>query len=170
MKIYAKQVPPEYQESFFEPECWPGIIFHGNRWFNSHTTPEFDAIYNRFDGEKRILRALHLVTGKRYDVRTIRGSCQSDWQNIYYPVEEYTRGALDILEADYFNTGTEWIVHDENTDPDGPEDISGFSVYCYGWRTEDIKAEIAEAYGATDAEVILYQHSGYTQIPKWEAI
>jgi hypothetical protein len=154
MKIYAKQVPPEYQDSNFEPECWPGIIFHGNRQFISHTTPEFDAIYDRFDGEKRILRALHLVTGERYDVRTIRGCCQSDWQTIYYPVEEYTRDALDILEADYFNTGTEWIV-----DVDGCD----VGVYTYSWNNDGTREEIADAVGVDPADVVLLEFTGWNR-------
>lgn len=157
MKIYAKQVPPEYQESFFEPECWPGIIFHGNRWFNSHTTPEFDAIYDRFDGEKRILRALHLVTGKRYTVRTIHGTCQGDWQTIYYPVEDYTRGALDILEADYFNTVTEWIVN---------VDGCNVGVCTYSWNNDGIRAEIADAVGVAAENVILQVFDGWTKTAK----
>jgi hypothetical protein len=161
MKIYAKQVPPEYQESYFEYECWPGIIFHGNRNFESISTPEFRTIYDRFDGEKRILRALHLVTGKRYDVRTIRGCCQSDWQTIYYPVEEYTRAALDILEADYFNTGTEWIVNVDGCD---------VGVYTYSWNNDGIRAEIAAAVGAAPDDVVLQVFDGWTKTAKYQEV
>lgn len=161
MKIIAKQVPPEYQDSYFEPECWPDIIFHGSRWFNSHTTPEFDAIYDRFDGEKRILRALHLVTGKRYEKRTIRGSCQSDWQDIYYPVDDYTRDMLDILETEYFNTGSEWII-----DPDG----DNFSVYAHGWNNELIRAELANAAGVTPEEITLLAFSGWKKTAVYEEV
>lgn len=158
MKIYAKQVPPEYQESFFEIENWPGVIIHGNRYFNDYTTPEFNAIYNRFDGEKRILRALHIVTGKRYDVRTIRGDSQSDWQNVYFPVDDYTRDALYILEADYFNTGSEWIVNDD------------FSVYAYSWNSDGIRAEIADAAGSDPADVILYTFDGWQKTPVYTEV
>jgi hypothetical protein len=158
MKIYAKQVPPEYQESYFEIESWPGVIIHGNRHFNDYTTPEYDAIYNRFDGEKRILRALHIVTGKRYDVRTIRGCCQGDWQNVYYPVDEYTPAALDILEADYFNTGTEWIVTVDGCD---------VGVYTYSWKDDDTRAEIAAAVGADPGDVILYTFAGWSKTPEY---
>lgn len=158
MKIYAKQVPPEYQESFFDIENWPGVIIHGNRYFNDYTTPEFDAIYNRFDGEKRILRALHIVTGKRYDVRTIRGYSQGDWQNAYFPVDDYTRDALDILEADYFNTGSEWIIND------------GFSIYAYSWNNDGIRAEIADAAGGDPADVILYTFDGWQKTPVYAEV
>lgn len=155
MKIYAKQVPPEYQESFFEIENWPGVIIHGNRHFINYTTPEFNAIYDRFDGEKRILRALHIVTGKRHDVRTIRGCCQGDWQNVYFPIDDYTRDALDILEADYFNTGSEWIVNED------------FSVYVYSWNDDGIRDEIASAAGCNRDNVILQVFSGWRRTPEY---
>lgn len=155
MKTHAKQVPPEYQESYFDIDAWPGVIIHGNRDFNDYTTPEFNAIYNRFDGEKRVLRALHIVTGKRYDVRTIRGCCQGDWQYIYFPVDDYTPAALDILEADYFNTGSEWIVNDD------------FSIYAYSWNNDDIRAEIADAAGVSPCDVILYTFTGWSRSPEY---
>lgn len=165
MKIYAKQVPPEWQTYPFDyidiQDAFPGIILHGNRWYNSHTTPEFDAIIDRFDGEKRILRALHLVTGKRYEKRTIRGSCQGDWQYVYYPVADYTREALDILETEYFNTGTEWII-----DPDG----DNVSVYAHGWNNDQIRAELAAAVGVKPEDIILQAFTGWKRTPEYTEV
>ena len=158
MKIHAKQVPPEYQDSYFDINNWPGIIIHGNRHFYDYTTPEFDAIYNRFDGEKRILRALHIMTGKRYDVLTIRGSSQGDWQNVYYPVDHYTRGALYNLETEYFNTGAEWIINDD------------YSIYTYSWDSDGIRSEIADAANVLPADVVLYEFTGYTRTPEYKII
>ena len=229
MKIYAKQVPPEYQESPLFQFDWPeNVHVYGNRYYNEHgkyselckeieymsewlqdardgcayasnhsfkwalywhVQPDAKREYNRAerlrwldiieryemgsdfsDYETRaVCDALELVTGIKYEADTISGCCQGDWQEIIYPAE-YGRDWLKYFEAEYFNTGSEWIVHDENTDPTGPEDINGFSVYCHGWKTEDIKLEIAEAYGAPDAEVILYQHTGYTKTSNWEAV
>ena len=161
MKIIARQVPPEYQSWTFDyidiQDAYPGIILHGNPFYNCHTTPEFDAIYERFDEEKRILRALHLVTRKRYEKRTIRGSCQCDWQNVYYPVADYTQKSLDQLEMEYFNTGTEWII-----DPDG----DNYSTYCYSWNNDGIKKEIADAAGTTPENVILQAFTGWKRTPE----
>ncbi len=161
MKIIAKQVPPEYQDPCFEPANWPGIIFHGNRWFKSHTTPEFDAIYDRFDGEKRILRALHLVTGERYEKRTIRGTCQSDWQEIYYPVADYSKSDICFLEIEYFNLGSEWTVtwHDEE-----------FGMYCYGDTPEDVRLEIASIIGVNADDIVLYEFSGWSRTPEYKEV
>lgn len=46
-KIYARQVPPEYQESplFLDewtPETMPGLVLTGNRDYKSHTVPVWD--------------------------------------------------------------------------------------------------------------------------------
>jgi hypothetical protein len=161
MSIHAKQVPPEYQDSRFNSEEWPDIIFHGNRHYHSHTTPEFDAIYNRFDGEKRILRALHLLTGKRYDVRTIRGYCQGDWQTVFYPVEDYSREALDILEIEYFNLGTEWAVNVDGCD---------VYVYAYSDTPEKIRAEIAAAVGAQVEDIQLHVFAGWERTPEYKEV
>lgn len=160
MKIYAKQVPPEYQGWPFDhitiEEMYPGVILHGNRDYNSHTTPEFDAIIERFDGEKRILRALHLVTGKRYEKRTIRGYCQGDWQEVYFPIDDYSPEAIRELEIEYFNLGTEWVI----TSADDPD---GFSVYCYGTSHDEIKKEIADAAGVNPENITMYEFTGWSR-------
>ena len=232
MKIYAKQVSPEYQESpfylFGPDDLYTGVIFTGNRQYNSRTTPEFDKIQAGLDdltntldyngkflpgrwyeniteavndlmpapqhkarystrdikawreiatewyittNENALLcRALQLVTGKEYEYTTIRGCCQGDWQEIIFPVEEYDRDALAIIEADYFNTGTEWIIHDESNDPEGPEDISGYSLYCYGWNVDQIRQEIADAAGAAAEAVTMYEFAGYNKTTKYNKV
>ena len=52
MKIYARQISPECQESplFLGEEFWPeGIILDGNRHYKSHTIPVYDQITRYFD-------------------------------------------------------------------------------------------------------------------------
>ena len=232
MTIYAKQIRPEYQESPFfmwgSEEMYPGVIFKGNRYFNSHTTAEYDAIRNGLDEltntvdtdgnfirgywyenmteavndimpaplhkprystrdikawreiasewyiatheNALICRALQLVTGKEYESTTIRGCSQGDWQEILYPVKEYDARGLEMLELDYFNTGTEWIIHDESSTPETPEDISGYSMYCYGWTAEQIRKEIAAAAGTDPAAVILYEYAGSYSVSKYNKV
>ena len=230
--IYAKQIRPEHQESPFfmhDPaDIYPGVIFKGNRLFNSHTTPEYDAVFNGLDAltetldmdglfipgmwyenfteavtaimpppvhkprystrdiktwrtlasdwyntndqNEILVSALQLVTGKEHVTHTIRGCVQSDWQEIIFPAAEYDRAALRILEADYFNTGTEWIIHDESSTPETPEDISGYSIYCYGWNMDQIRAEIAAVTGCETDSVILYEYAGSISIPKYNKV
>ena len=232
MKIYAKQVQPEYQESpfylFGPDEIYTDVIFTGNRQYKGRTIPEYDKIragldeltncidtdgkfipggwydniteaindllpaplhkarystrdvkawreiatewYILTDETQAICRALQLVTGKEYESATIRGCSQGDWQEILFPVEEYDRDALAILEADYFNTGTEWLIHDESNDPEGPEEISGYSVYCYGWNSDQIRQEIADAAGAAADAVTMYEYAGSYTLPKYNKV
>lgn len=242
MKIYARQISPEYQESplFLGEEFWPeGIILDGNRDYHSHTIPAYDQIIRHFDdmayewendgcyctyedgkpishkckheytiaeilrdygfsrddgkawttkqrhewrllmegdqaadSDEVILAALQLMTGHKWDTATIRGSCQGDWQNVYYDVEKWSREALNTFETEYFNEGSEWIVHDEAAEPESPEDISGYSIYCHGWNEDQIRQEIAEAEGkkVDEVEIILYAFKDYARIPIYEAV
>lgn len=231
MKIYAKQVPPEDQESPLFHEDFPkNIIVTGNRHFNSHTIPVYDRILDCYDeaaeeienirsrngyaayttvteaindyfpaleyrekpynsrdihrirvclelyGTRKyyegdyILEMLEAITGEAWRTTTIRGTCQSDWQDIYYPVKSWSAESIAYFEAEYFNTGSEWIVHDGNTEPETPEEIEGFYCYCYSWKTEDLKKEIANIAGYPDAEVILYQYAGYTKTTQYQEV
>ena len=218
MKIYAKQVPPEYQESpLYMWEEWPENVFvFGNRRLNQHDERLEDIrralddlagawddltsgapVYcnswieavnecmprddgreytrverlkiaklansycsNYADECKLLCAALELVTGRKYEYSQIRGCCQGDWQNIIYP-SEYGREWLERFEAEYFNTGEEWIV-----DPDG----ENFSVYVTGWRDEQKRAEIADAAGCDPGDVVLYAFDGWSRTAKYSEV
>lgn len=114
---------------------------------------------------------LNLLTGYTWEKHTIRGSSQSDWADVITRADVFTPEVLAEFEAEYFNTGTEWIIHDGETAPEGPEDIDGFSTYCTEWDDEKTRQHIRNAYGASpDDEVILYKWAGYTQIPRYEKV
>ena len=166
-KVYAVQIAPEFQDSPLNmgdfPELWPGIYLTGNRDFHGYTTDEFKRIYNRFDGP-RLFRALQLTTGKKYAVKILRGNSQSDWIECYYPADEYTNKELDILESEYFNLGTEWIIHDGDTAPNGPDEIEGYSLYCY----DDPRREIALCADTTPENVVLWEFDGWTHTPRYK--
>lgn len=120
--------------------------------------------------EETIIAALELLTGHKWKSGIIRGSCQGDWQGVYYRADTWSRDSLTAFETEYFNTGTEWIVHDEETEPETPEEISGFSMYCTEWREEDIAAAIAEAAGGKPEDVILYAYDGETRTAKYRKV
>ena len=222
MKIYAKQVPPEYQESpLFHDELWPENVFvFGNKWLTDHAgrledikralediydvcsgwshynklsdviPPRDDGreytraerltlarlaqnyqeySYNKDDENALLCDVLNLITGQKYEYATIRGSRQSDWNYIIYPAE-YGNEWVCEFETEYFNTGTEWVVHDENDAPDGPEDINGFSVYCTAWNDDGIRQEIADAAGGSPENVVLYKFSGFSKIANYTEV
>ena len=106
---------------------------------------------------------LSMQHNKKFDWRTIRGDCQSDWQYLIYSEENDPR----IIEIEYFNTGTEWIIHDDETTPEGPEDISGYSIYCYSY---DPVSEIAEYIGEKIENIIAYEFNGYSHIAMYKQI
>lgn len=107
-----------------------------------------------------MLEAMRLITGKEWDICSINGCCQGDWAEVIFPVDEYSREDLDRLEADYFNLGTEWIIHDEREAPETPADVSGYSVYCYACSDDGIKKEIAAVEGVQPEDVELYFWTG----------
>ena len=112
-----------------------------------------------------LVDVLSIVTGEEWDCKEIRGCCQGEWNNVYYPVEKWTEESLEAFETMYFNTGSEWVIHDEETEPESPEDISGYSVYCISWNDEGIKKELAEAAGVEPEEIIMYAYDHSVSVP-----
>ena len=151
-------VPPQGRPDYTREErrdAWPSLLHqyeHSNfRYMNS--------IY---------CAALHLITGRAWDVCTLRGCCQGDWQYCIYPADDWDGASLERLESEYFNTGTEWIIHDDENTPDGPEDINGFSIYCTGWNDDQIRKEIADAAGGLPEAVKLYKFRDFRRVAEWE--
>lgn len=231
MKIYAKQVSPEYQESpLFIEGCFPdNIAVCGNRNYKAHLPELFEKVQTILEqgelaevleypkkwadwyknateaindylppekGKKYSTNAIHalrclvldysccacsreneilckvlsIVDDKKWDYKTIRGSCQSDWQEVFFPVDEWNKEALADFEIQYFNEGTEWIIHDEENTPESPEEISGFCMYCTSWNDEGIKEEIARETGESPENIVLYAFDGYTRIANYREV
>lgn len=229
-KVYAKQVPPEVQESpLFLPERFPeNIAVYGNRDFISRKPEVFERVQNVLEqgelaevlefpeewkpwyknateaiseylpatnGKKYspkkihalrclvidysccvcskeneiICKVLSIVDGRLWDWKTIRGSTQSDWNEVFFPVDDWGEKELKEFESQYFNTGREWIVYEQGEDPK-KEDAFGYSVYCVGFTDYEIKKEIAEAAGEKPENVVLYKFSGYSKTAKYEEV
>ena len=232
MKIYARQIMPEFQDSRIFDDDGNGVEYinvWGNKDYQSRTSSVFDrvkecldagelaedieavmeknpsAIYGniteainnqlwRDDGKpystrqigklkQLVLRysecrsseedqilvdVLSIVTGEEWDYRNIHGCCQSEWNTVYYPVKYWTKESLDAFETMYFNTGSEWIVHEGDTEPTSPEEIDGCAYYCVSWNDEGIKKELAEAGGGNVEDVVLYKYSGSVSIPTYK--
>lgn len=118
-----------------------------------------EALKNDKDVET-ICECLYVITGKIHCMRPLRGCCQGDYVEAYYPVEDGIRQYLDYVEAWYFGTGIEIMIHDEESEPKTAEDVSGYTFYTASWKTEDLKAEIKEQCGYKrnddNVEVILW--------------
>jgi hypothetical protein len=211
MKIYAKQVPPEYQESPLFMEDWPENVFvFGNRHYTAHaerledikraledisdvcngygyTNNLLDVIPDRDDGreytrqdrlefvalaeeyaetgtrdEKSVLcDVLELITGDAWEYSTLRGCCQGDWQEIIYPAK-YGAEWLEQFETEYFNTGAEWRISEND-----PESDDNYYFYSHSWNDDGIRAEIAAAAGVDPGDVILYTFTGWIRTPEY---
>lgn len=122
------------------------------------------------DDKEIIARVLSLVTGQPWQWSIIRGCCQGDWQEVFYPVNEWGREALAAFEVEYFNTGSEWIIHDEENAPEGPEDISGYSCYIVARTEEGIRKELAEMAGCVPSDLVMWAFEGFTRIPEYKAV
>ena len=190
MKIYARQISPEYQESplFIGDEFFPdNIAVFGNRDYVEHL-PEIvqrvreilnngelaDILENvkawgdwYKNATEAITEYLPPESGKRYSTNAIHAlreltvnfsrcrSCEED--GIFCKV-------LSIV------TGKKWDYSTIRGCCQGDWQEVFFSVYCIGWNTDAIKAEIAEAAGGSPEEVVLYQFSGYSRTPIYEEV
>ena len=128
---------------------------------------------NSRDENTIICKVLSIVTGKEYDWTALHGSCQGDYIECFFPVDEYDKTSLKSLERRYFNEGSEWIVDDAgefDPDSDDPGDISGYSIYCTEWDDEAIRREIAESAGVNPDDVIMYKHDGYIRTAKYQLV
>lgn len=234
MKIFARQIAPEFQESplfhgdeFFpdninvygndryNEHCmeifntvwnvlyhgellgeWEKLNDHGSGWYNSWAEalediipPKGRAAYTRDERKNKIpellnrfsechssmeesilCEVLEIITGKSWGHSTIRGCCQGDWQKVVYPSDEWTKAALEEFETEYFNTGSEWVIHDEDGEPKDLGEISGYNMYCHGWNDDQIRAEILKEAGKDGDEVILYKFDGYREIPVYTLV
>lgn len=110
--------------------------------------------------------ALELIHGEEFKWCTLSGCCQGDWQYCIYPAS-YGDGFRDTLAKEYFNTGSEWIIHEGDDAPEEPEDVDGYSMYCTSYDPRD---EIADAHGVQPDEVQLYEFDGYTRRAIWKAV
>lgn len=140
---------------------------------DSYTDEEIEAwksacqMYNPDYGRNEqwgICMGLTLMLGKEYDYKTLRGSCQSDWIYFIYPTDLYNDEAVRCLEMEFFNTGEEWMIHDEEAVPDCPEAVNGYTMYVYN----DARKEIAAEAGVAPEDVVLWKYDGMRSIPKYK--
>ena len=133
--------------------------------FTGYKAERLEELCNKYgtrgaDDEGIIAEALSIVTGQKWEYKQISGCCQSDWNYIYYRPEEWTAKALEYFEIEYFNTGNEWRIEDEEGDDMG-------NVYTHEWNDDEKKREIAENIGVDPDEVTLYLFDGWTKTAKY---
>lgn len=118
----------------------------------------------RWDMDAIILDALQLMTGKKWREFTMRGYCQSEWQD-GYASENVTDKQLRYIEMCYFNKGNEYIVYENRRDFQRNEE--GYSMYVDSYNS---KAYMAEILGCDEKEISMYDWDGYTKTPKYKHV
>lgn len=132
------------------------------------------------DDADALAALMSLLEEKPWESRTIRGTCQSDWNEIAYPVDEWPDEALSAFECEYWNTGDEWEVFEidaaalekidlEDVTRDELEEACEMPCYTYTheWCDEKIKIEIAEAFDAAPEDVVLLKFDVYVRTPRY---
>ena len=140
---------------FFE-ENFPGAFIWGNRDFCDFGIDEI--IKNIIDdscNDEEILQNLKKETGKDYKQRTLRGYCQSDWQNLFFVEGTLTEKQIDYIEAYYFGMVQEYF--------DTVEECC-FIVCDF----EDTKTALAEQTGEDKNNIIIKKITGYIKTPVFE--
>ena len=105
---------------------------------------------------------LTIITGKKYDCKTICGCSQSEWQYIVYPKER--ENDIPYIEAVYFGTGTEYLYSEPTTEYiyDFKEylykpDSIILSLYTEKYDEKEIISKIAEESGVKGEDVIVLE-------------
>lgn len=119
------------------------------------------------DKHKIICLCLSIITGKKYLHKGLRGCCQGDYVDAYYP-NTVSQAYIDFIEAWFFGTGTEIEIHDCDSIPKSADDIEGFSFYTATWGIDNLKREIKRECGYKDSDDVdvklwLYDKSTYTR-------
>lgn len=168
--IEAGRADPVFQFTNLVDACLNFLYPEHKKTYNAHDVRVLKMAVAEYDKdeENALCIALTVVTGYKWESRQICGCCQSDWNTVYYPVDQWSSEALSSFEVEYFNTGSEWIIHDEEWRPETPDEITGYSVYCTSWNDEGIRKELANAAGCTPEELIMYSYGGSRSVDIYE--
>ena len=123
--------------------------------------------YNSDYTEHVRITILSIIYGEPYKVFPIRGCSQGDYADVYAP-SNTKQSFMDYIEALYFGTGTEIIIHDNNIEPKDANEISGYSLYTDKYSPEDLKQIIADECRCEPKDVVLYVFDGYYHVPKYQ--
>ena len=168
-KFEAYQVPTDRQQSPLShpldlaAECdFLEVAMLPSRYFPDHVP---DVLRSAADSDGADLDGMDAdeaaelmsrATGRTFTTYTINGCVQGDWRELIAP-EGMNRAELAAFEAEYFNTGEEWIVDD-------------CSVYLHPdeCMTDATRAgAIADSLMCDPADIVLHVFTGYACAPCW---
>lgn len=153
-------------------DSYVGQVF---RYYGNITREQRKAVLKVYE-ESRYLDDLETIVAvanilnpeREFKTATIRGICQSDWQDVAYDTK-YER-LLEYLEAWYFGEITEINCVCEETEEDCWGTMTDDEIWRYE-REGNLKEKLLGYFGYKDAdECEIYRSHGYTQVKKWEQI
>lgn len=146
-ELLEENLPPRGREHYSQKEAdaLKKIIFDESYYYGQ---------------EKYLCAALGIIENREWDYKEIHGSCQGDWNKVFYPTDEWSKNQIDCFAADYFNEGSEWLIQDY------PEKGDGYiSLYCYSYDPAGIREEIANCLDEKPEEIKLEIFDRYKKIP-----
>lgn len=115
---------------------------------------------------------LTATTGSEYDYLQVKGDVQREWQDVYFPVDEWSVDMIRDLGIRYFNNGSAWFCVDAgDAESEDPEQIwksqDGFYHYSTEWKDEKIRQELADNVGCDPEDLKMFPFAGYVTTPSW---
>lgn len=84
---------------------------------------------------------------------------------IFYDTRDWNEDDTVQFESEYFNTGTEWIIHDRDFVPETAGDIDGYYLYTRETEINEIKDDIARRLNCMPEEIQAYVFKQYIHFP-----
>lgn len=184
-KYYAVQVPPDLQAA-------PTLIYLNNYsdiYFLSDESQiedygerVYNCAYLRSCPNTKVdsciacgLDCICSKTGKKWEIATLTGTCQSDWIQILYNTSLYDDKDLQQIACYYFNTGTEWKIFEvpENIFINSVEDLKAYDkvLTCYCTEDDYIKQlkDFIASFGGDSAELKqVFEFIDYSRIANYK--
>jgi hypothetical protein len=169
-KIVLRKVPDEDVYYNFEEEIEldkTKYIICGNSHFRNIGDEKLISIVEGtyYDDEVgydyETLEELKKVTGKVWEETTLRGYSQSDWNTLYYVVDDSTIEEIETIENYYMGKVSEFVVEEDGDDYRVliPDDIV--------WKG---KKSICECLGFEVDDTTIYEDDGYEKVYRYKEI
>ena len=113
--------------------------------------------YEESDDDKEFIAKLKEITGKDYARYSLTGYSQSDWQDAYYPVDEFSKEWLDEISDAYFGNFSRFY--------DTTEEVGGYIVFDSDRR--NIKEILSEQSGVPVENIKVRKITGYHTVPDY---
>jgi hypothetical protein len=169
-KVVLRKVPDEDVYYNFEEEIEldkTKYIICGNSHFRNIGDEKLISIVEGtyYDDEVgydyETLEELKKVTGKVWEETTLRGYSQSDWNTLYYVVDDSTIEEIETIENYYMSKVSEFVVEEDGDDYRVliPDDIV--------WKG---KKSICECLGFEVEDTTIYEDDGYEKVYRYKEI